>query len=373
MDISQSHSVLTLDTNVFIEKGFRFDDITLKSLSTLKDNGVDVVIADVVYYELLEHYTRALNEIKKSSAKAFLNFAIHFCDGESPFIDYESLLSNIGDIGHFAKTKIDNYLKEIGAEILKSDEYVSVNIVLNNYFNSLPPFEATGKKQNEFKDSIALEALALYSEMENKKIYVISKDNGWITYCSNSKYLLHVELKEALNTIQMINKQYDSFLEEFTGKIFDLRSEFYKDIISRFKNSITDVFPEIINNESPYYEVESAESKLISISLIEGGVKIIFINEEECNISVSAKIEIETKLLMNIYISDPYSTGSIFDSDDDFTPSSEINNMKKSSLNCEVLIELKGSWVDGLSHMVIDDVTYDDLYFIIDSADLKGK
>jgi predicted nucleic acid-binding protein len=371
MDNNQDHSILTLDTNIFRQHHFKFKSTTLKSLSTLKNNGIKIILSDVVYYELIAHLTSKLDEVKKNTLSSFKEAAYHFYNEPDYFLKAEHVLNNIGDMKLFASKRIDAYLIEIGAEVIKAEEYVRIQEVLYRYFNNTPPFEPNSKKQNEFKDSIALETLEMYADAHRKKIYIISNDRGWIDYCKQSDWLCHMDLKNALNEMQTITGVYNSFIDDFSNKLFDLNSDFYKKVFLEFNNSIVDMYPEINNNDNLYYEVNSAKSRVKDLEFIDRKSKILFIDEEEVTFSVSTKINIETELLIDVYEKNPYLSESNFNSYDDLAPSNNISHNIIKNLNAEMIIVLEGNWNNGFNNMLIKYVSYDDIIFSIDSSTLK--
>ena len=74
-----------------------------------------------------------------------------------------------------------------------------ISDIVDNYYSKKPPFHNSGK-QNEFIDAIVLKSLELWCSRKSTKMYVLSKDNDWLGYKSNS-LLISDNLSELLEKI----------------------------------------------------------------------------------------------------------------------------------------------------------------------------
>ncbi len=120
-----------------------------------------------------------------------------------------------------------NFLYETGAEPLDCGEYVTVSVLLKQYFSNQPPFAETGKKKNEFPDAIILMAIEEWAERMDKSVLAVAKDDDWKRYCETSKHIdYEEELSAGLAVFNEANAPYallanlESALESGAAKPF---------------------------------------------------------------------------------------------------------------------------------------------------------
>ena len=141
---------ITLDTNYFESTKYDLtDDSTLRLLqSYVKEGKIKVVLSDIVVREVGSHFTRyvkAMMKEMKSSRKDYLGKIKQELWVNAGAKEY--IFIPIGD--DIANKMIDiftQYLKDIDAEIIKTED-VNIQEILDDYFSFSAPFENNDKKQ----------------------------------------------------------------------------------------------------------------------------------------------------------------------------------------------------------------------------------
>lgn len=205
------YSAFTVDTNLFKKYAFKFKK---SPLSEVGQNypWITLVIPTILRDEIAKKFYDDINDayvVSKGKLDKFLEIQI--------FSECCEKLTEL-DVKKYCKDAVNSFLQN-AAEIIDSSD-VDLSEILDNYFNSNPPF-AGGKKKSEFPDAIALKALEEYAEDKDIKIAVISKDKDWIHYCQNSKKLFAIESPsdEVLRECMFAFKNYANAEEEIINEL----------------------------------------------------------------------------------------------------------------------------------------------------------
>jgi hypothetical protein len=105
-------------------------------------------------------------------------------DNQKQLIRFLSTLSTPDEV-------FEEYSNYAGLTILYSSDYVSLQKLIETYFNKYPPFSK--KKKDEFPDAIVLLTLETWAEKENTVLLAVSKDRDWHEFCKGSQHLLCVD------------------------------------------------------------------------------------------------------------------------------------------------------------------------------------
>jgi hypothetical protein len=160
----------------------------LVNLAEAEDWGLEVLVPEVWEKETLKHLrdwaSLRIGEIERASRvaefgtpdqHAATNAFYRQWSNETP----DSLASRL----------FQQHLKAVRAKRL-STAWNRGQQVLDNYFASLPPFEASGTKKAEFPDAFALTSLEEWSEQVGRKVLVVTNDKGCLAACEASKNLI---------------------------------------------------------------------------------------------------------------------------------------------------------------------------------------
>lgn len=298
---------ILLDTSVFSGHGYKLESGLLDRLKQFKDKPTYIVIPDVIRNELLSHLKKKAHSAKVNLEKSFREANDHLLLKENQNLNsiHDSIaLCNVDEI---VENRLKAFEEKCDAWLLKSQDFVSVGEVLDSYFNSTAPFSETGKKKNEFPDAIALLASEAFAKFKGIKLYAVSKDNDWKSFCDQSEYLeYYQELAVALDdlhahtaplTVKEQFKQLSSsnpvFLDELKEMI---QNSFISDV--QLDAHVSDEYPldgEISDLDYHVYDTD-----------IEDEIEVIeVISLEEMSFGIKATIHLDVSAAIDVYTYNP--------------------------------------------------------------------
>lgn len=204
---------VTIDTNIFDAAKFDLCDTSvLKTLENyVKSGKIKVVLSDIVVRESKRHIADQIKKIcgimRKARGTALEEATEHLI-----------ITIGLGEILKIVKNKdeliskgeemFDDFLRKINAEILGAD-LIDVSVILDDYFETKPPFENGEKKKSEFPDAfIAQQIRKRFGETE--KVVIVSNDKGFIRACRKSEnHLFFNSLGELYNAISKEDAAYN--------------------------------------------------------------------------------------------------------------------------------------------------------------------
>ncbi|MHC2561434.1 PIN domain-containing protein [Bradyrhizobium liaoningense] len=313
---SMHYDALTFDTQTVETNSFHFDGGLLEQLKQFKDGPVRVVVSEIVVREIFKHLVEKTRAARDSAAAAHKKAVDHgLAAQEAPFVSDEV------DIRGVAQARLDKFLQEIGAEIVRATN-VSVGDLVEAYFQPSPPFSAAGKNKAEFPDAIALLSLERWAADKELKILGASQDKGWKAYADLHDWIdLRGELGEALSLLQKHAEEALAVVQALlvsidNGAAPDLTREFdvlLANALSSYAvygeaESFYDIEPERVELELEDFRFIGDE-ECYEFSLIQSGPHI-FVAEIDLEVSIKA----ESTFHMSIYDSidkDSTSAGSV--------------------------------------------------------------
>ena len=192
---------ITVDTSIFVQKRFRFEDPLLTALARLRSKPVRFMLSHTVVEEtqkrLSEEMTKAQAGLRRE-----LGSAIGIYGTASPTrAEIMEMVTGGYDPATTARQRIHSYLDKANCERVDDMNTVSSRSIFEAYFAGNPPF-GTGKKKFEFPDAMALLALEDAATRMGSGILVISSDNDWRSFCERSGVLYHIDsLERALDLL----------------------------------------------------------------------------------------------------------------------------------------------------------------------------
>ncbi len=174
---------LLIDSCIYMAENFKFNTGLLKYITKLcQQDKVKLLYCDIIYKEVLSLIENRCKDFQHNISSALKS--INFLNDENEY----RFISNIkmDNLSTLAKNHLDEYLKNSKAILLEQD--VNIKTILDDYFESNPPFCA-GNKKYEFPDAIILHSLEKKQFDESDTIFVLSTDNDWAKFISGkSKY-----------------------------------------------------------------------------------------------------------------------------------------------------------------------------------------
>ncbi|MHB1227391.1 MAG: PIN domain-containing protein [Desulfurivibrionaceae bacterium] len=311
------YDTITIDTSIFDQLGIKFEKGLLKKLEQFKSSPTKFILSEVIVNEINAHLIEKIDEAKKHVNKAIKSSDGYLTVDEEALKKIEKyLIGNNEKTEDLARVKIKSFLDKTGALVVPFKN-VTLQEIVENYFNHIPPFATTGKKKNEFPDAIALLSMEKWATDGNaKKILAVSTDPDWADFGSNSSLIDVVgDLGQALAIFQPQNDLY-AFASTLSKHIIENTDNFLSTHLnSILPNEISslDLFPDASSGFQ--YEVDDVESVFndfdyltlangcADLKLIESGEEHISI---EIGLSISCTVYCEFDFLVKDWVDKDY-------------------------------------------------------------------
>jgi hypothetical protein len=306
-----THRALTFDTQTVMSNSYDFDGGLLQQLRQFKNGPIQIVVSDVVVREILKHLSDKIDAVRtdlESARRDALRFGILPKGQRSPAAAVDS--------NQLAKQRLDKFLEEIGAYIV-STKSVSLEAVLQRYFESSPPFSSTrGRKKAEFPDAVALLALEAWAEEHKTTILAVSGDADWKNFAASSPRIAHMEkLSDALESFQLNLSAAHAAVEKFLREIHDRRESDLSEQFRKLLEQEIDIFTVFDAKASSALCVER-DSLSVSFRgfdlLIDRQLpdfKIVGLRDDSMSVEVSVKVVVNVVAHFSLF-SEPSSAGS---------------------------------------------------------------
>lgn len=256
---------IAVDTNIYREYGFRVRSQPLLELPQVHALGAKWLVPEVWEKELFRHVresTERVTSLRRDLAKVRewgSEMDVKLADQLVAAWASESAET-------VASRLLDEHFKA-GQPRRLTTAWAAGPKVLENYFASKAPFEATGIKKSEFPDAFALVTLEDWAKKNGTKVLVVSKDQGCLRACEASEFLQgYASLPEALGTLRKadagrraVMEEYEQLIaHELTNEASDLR----RGIDAVIRDRIPDLDPEIEFQEGSGLDCEHVLSYL---------------------------------------------------------------------------------------------------------------
>lgn len=217
----------SIDNECLKNQGYRFNEGLLAQIKHLKKLNIDIVVTEFVHREAVKHLAIEIEKSQNAINKA-LDRAKRYLLIQEPDLSNASKLLKISKTKEeLAEESLRTYYAEIGAEIIRFDEYGDIRRLTNSYFENLPPF-ANKDKKNEFPDAFSLIALENWTKSREKKLLAVSNDNDWKDFAKESSVIT------VIDDISIALSKFQNF------KLVSLTEEEIKDLIKNNINQLCD-------------------------------------------------------------------------------------------------------------------------------------
>ena len=210
---------LFIDSEVWDRAGLNFNSPEIRVLVELVTQGrFRLLSTSITQREVTEHVKLAGSDVKQKLE--------HLRKALRPFQSADTPLCGVVDNAisqDWSQLLVDQFsgrMDDLGVEIIDCSD-VSIDVILNRYFDKEPPF-GLGKKKDEFPDAIASEALEQWATSENCEVCVVTADEDWRKRCEASTRLRHFDsLKVAFDhfTDEKLSEAISKGLKENVDKI----------------------------------------------------------------------------------------------------------------------------------------------------------
>ena len=311
------YDALTIDTSVFDQLEIKFEKGLLKKLEQFKTSPTSLILSEVIINEINAHLIEKIDDAKKHVNKAIKSSDGYLTVNDQTLKKIEQyLIGNNEKTENLSKEKIKRLLDNTGAIVVPFNN-VTLQEIVENYFNHVPPFAANGKKKNEFPDAIALKSLEKWaSDGAAKKILAVSTDPDWAKFGENSSSIDVVNnLGDALAIFQPQNDLY-AFASTISKHITENTDNFLSNHLQTFladEISSLDLLPEATSGyhyEADYVEGVFNEFEYLTREDGSADLKLIESDEEhisiEIGISVSCTASCEFDFIVKDWVDKDY-------------------------------------------------------------------
>jgi len=193
-------SAITVDTSVFDNINYNFNNILIKRLIGLNGSGIRVIFSEITIKEIKKHMLDKATQLKDSLNSSLRKYSVFFMlDSEEIF----STTDSTTEPSEFVNKEFAKFINDTGSELISLNEYISIENLFASYFDHKPPFGDKNKK-SEFPDAAVLLSIEQWAEQNNIYVLAISHDPDWDNYCKESKHIRFCHYDDALSTIDSI-------------------------------------------------------------------------------------------------------------------------------------------------------------------------
>ena len=217
-----------IDTSIYHKNQCDFEGFTKSIipmlLQLLEANNITLLTHPVLKSEIKKH----ISESELVSRIRNLQTSLRKYNKQLQMIDVsaEDLIKKLDDVN------IEQKLSDKFSFFYKcatSVPYVSAQEIFEDYFNSNPPFSATGNKKAEFPDAFILKGIIEYCKNnENSMVLIISDDSDWQNTLDGHKQIIQVDSLEA--AMLLLWEQLDDKYDLYQMLISQTKADIYTEI-----------------------------------------------------------------------------------------------------------------------------------------------
>ncbi|MCY4420288.1 MAG: PIN domain-containing protein [Gammaproteobacteria bacterium] len=354
---------ITIDTNVFDRNGLNLEGGMLGQLSQFRDGPTRFVLSEIVVREVRKHLVDKAKEATNSLAGAIKDVVKQKVASEVTGKQLSEILESFPQQQDIVGTRLNSFIETTGANVVSADS-LDIKDLIKCYFSSLPPFEETGKKKNEFPDAIILLSLEEWAKTNQQKILAISHDKGWANFASDSEWIdVEDDFAAALERIQTRAHDASEFMIQFVA---DLEHGNTPDMMEEIDSNVGYVVSGLIidanANSSYYYELEDSpdlEYNGLLLRKSEGTHDVKVVHAEQQKIVSKLGLLIPIKATANFLFEAHLSEGEHLDLGNAYYTA-------EADLNAEILVTLEGDFAGGDGNFEITDI---EMTYVEDAVD----
>lgn len=251
-----------LDTQVFVQFGFKYASTPFKSLAGLVTRGrLKLLVTDIVVREVEAQIVKAVGEAAASHRRFSKEAAVL---GGSTLDAIRSKVDKLDEGAAVANIKenFHNFLAGLKAVTLATSDAPLQGIV-DDYFAGNAPF-GTGDKKAEFPDAINVKVLADWGDSEGAHVLVVSGDNGVREACGQMEFLIaKATIQEMLNYVADDDKKLAAFVR---AEVNERESEITTQVIDDFPDRFF-----FLIDEDGDAQVTVEKALLVDVEILEMG------------------------------------------------------------------------------------------------------
>lgn len=358
----EEYEAILLDTSIFDAYGLRLESGLLARLRQFASGPIAFVLPDVIRHEVASHIAKNARTSRQAIDKAVNDALDNRIMDPDLAEEVKGRALALQEVEAFALGRVNHFSDVTGALDFECGDYIGVTEVLNQYFESKPPFYETGKKKSEFPDAIVLMAVAKWSESEDVKVLAVARDGDWKAFCENSDRIDYLEslsigiahFNDATAPYAALNTISES-----------LRSEgsLHKELELALDNALGEITPEQEADSAFYWEPEGCRAWFESYKVLDDDFNIV--DHDNKWVTFSAHVEITVKAEGDFSL-------SVYDSvDRDHVGMGGVSAEVSASFETEVLITVSGDLHGEAGDLTIDQVEVEDVISVIDFGTIE--
>ncbi|SDM75933.1 hypothetical protein SAMN05192555_1194 [Franzmannia pantelleriensis] len=339
------YGAITIDTSIFDEKGLGLESGILKTLEQFNGRPSHLVLSEIVVREVHSHLRKKAADAREQVLKALRESKKHLSVSEDEVtLAREALVPELDD-GEVAKQRLKAFVAATGAEIIPAAGKVDLGQIIGRYFQSEPPFAASGNKKNEFPDAIALLSLESWAKEHGCKILAVAKDADWKRFADESEYIdLLEDLAEAISKFQPPSDAIE-FCSEISKTLPQGHPDELLDLLHMYLSEAVgemDLYPEA--NSQFFYEPDFVEVSLEDFDFVTdkaGNALLQPVQGQDGLLIIEAKINITATASTTFSL-------SVRDSiDKDYVTIGDASASETIEFESEVLLTFEGDFSQG--------------------------
>lgn len=343
------YGAISVDTSIFDEKGLKLESGILKTLEQFNGKPSHLVLSEIVVREVHAHLKKKAKDARASVVKAVRESKAHLSVvDESVKIASDALVPEIDD-GEVANKRLEDFVKNTGAEIIPATGRVELDEIIKKYFQAEPPFEESGKKKSEFPDAIALMSIESWAKENKTKVLAVARDGDWKRFAEESDYIDVVEdLAEAISKFQPHSSAID-FCTNIAKLLPTEKPEgIYESIQQYLSEQVAEIelYPEA--SSQFFYEPDYVEVVLDSFDFVcdESGSAVLQPVQGQNNTLI-----VEAKIVVSAEASTSFSL-TVHDSiDKDYVSIGSSSASTEMEFEAEVLLTFEGDFDEGIDYV----------------------
>ncbi|KAB2697605.1 hypothetical protein F9K79_17305 [Ochrobactrum sp. Kaboul] len=295
-------AAVTIDTTVFDSKQRDFRRTDFRSISQIRTRHTPILITDAIASEMMAHLEVEAADTQRALKTALRSNNLRWFR-QSPAGEHTALFID-KDPAEFARSEFDDFVKVVGAEVIKvADTPDGLAELFRRYFAVQTPFGKKETRKQEFPDAAALLCLEEYAKAKGKLVICVAQDSAWKDFAAKSEHLVTVfPLTEALGIYSEAFEDAD-----LADKIVELwldgdEKHFEGAVRDAIVERLTYIDYDVDANCSVEFEAEPMDAKLKEI-LMGTLAKPVVLAADDNTVTFSVEVDIQADFEANFSFS----------------------------------------------------------------------
>lgn len=294
-------TAITVDTSEIHHFGYNLKAKSLSALGQFKGTNIAVPLSEVVLAEVHAHMTARMSDAAEKVCTGISLFLKEWRIGR----DRDAVHTGLGlgdDAAARARTLLDAFVAEIGAERVSVDNGVNVRDLHERYVASRPPFSTKADKKNEFPDAIALLSLEEWARQRGRMLLAVSADGDWARFAEGSDQI--VCLPQIAPALNLFHREDSVFAARVANLLRADAAPALSAAIEGQLERLIETFD--VEASAPYfYEEEAGLSRVVSWKLKDDAkLDVVASDEDSASLAFTVILEAEFEAYFSFSMKD---------------------------------------------------------------------